>query len=140
MLELAPDHKRATANKKRFQRLINETKTEEEKRNNNRSDNKVVQVRNSIQSKSNDLQSKSNDLQSNRPETQRTGRKKTEKEVYKSLCRGEKHLSARQEAELKCYFWNTSGPYFRYTRIKVEEISSSNSTLFRTVKSKYSNH
>ena len=78
MVELIPDHKRATASKKRFQRLIDETKIEEEKRNNNRSDNKVVQVGSSIQPKS-------NDLQSNRPETERIGRKKTEKEVYESL-------------------------------------------------------
>ena len=46
----------------------------------------------------------------------------TERESYEALCRGEKRLSPRLEAELFCFHLNTTQiPFLRLMRIKVEE-------------------
>ena len=101
LLELVPDHERANGNKVYYEEMLARERANKKLGD----DGKEVPVDGFVHSRSTAWPTE-----------------RSEREQYEALCRGEKHLSPRQEAELTCFYWNTSRvPYLRYTRIKVEE-------------------
>jgi len=99
LLEILPNHERAIGNKVYYDDII-----KKETLNRKRGDAGNVAKDASI------------------TESTYSRKEESERDIYESLCRGEKRLTPKTESALSCFYLNTTKiPLLRLTRIKVEE-------------------